>query len=296
MKRLLCVSAAVGAAWCPLTARAQDRAPRVAIVSAVTVNVTENEGLRVAKQLGVALTEKLVVDVIAGADANRRLPDGEVPEGCMASPDCIKGVARRLDADQVLFLAIVRLGDKFQIDPTWSDATAARTVSREAISIDSGAPWADAFADAAPRLLPDAERRAAFRPQQPPQPEPRPRPSIHLPSRAPKRSGRTITRGVWIAGGASAAALVGALSFSIAAQRTNSELEAGNCDSQPCDPALVDRLERRTFTADLFWGATAAAGITAGVLYFLSDRDGDGLAVDANANTVGASVLLRGTF
>lgn len=277
----------------PTSARAEGRAPRVGIVAAVHVNVSVEDSDQIADELGSALAAELVVDAIAGPDANRRLPDGRMPEGCVASPECIRDVAQRLEADQLLMLAIVKLGDRIQIDPMWSDAAADRTVSREAIVIASDDDRTQLFAEAAVGLLPDAVVRQPVQPAAAsPSPAPMPAPIV-LP--APE-GGRRMTRGVWIAGGVTAAALVGAVSFSIATKRADNRLQRNDCETQPCDSALVDSLEHRALAADLFLGAAVAAGVTAGVLYYLSDRDDEEISVHAGALPSGAGVVVKGAF
>jgi hypothetical protein len=268
----------------PISAHAEERAPRVAVVNALTVNVEAEEGIALTARLGAALRSELVVDVIAGAEAHRRLPDGQVPDGCITRPECIADIAVRLGADQVLFLVVVRLGDRLQIDPTWSDSTGQRTVGREAVVIDDPGEWDAKFASAAQGLLPDASKRQSLKPQ-----------VILVPQPAP--TGRIITRGVWIAGGVGAAALVGAVSFTIATDRADDRLQINRCDVQPCDPSLVDSLKRRALIADLFIAATIGAGATAGVLYFLSSKDDEyRLEVSAATLPAGGALMVKGSF
>src|SRR5690606_11658628 len=112
----LALSLLVGAAG----ARAEDRVTRLGVVVAVQVNMTAEEAEALGAAVGEGLREALVIDVVAGGHAARRLPEGGVGELCVARPDCVRDVAARLGADQLLFLVAVKLGSRVQIEPTWA--------------------------------------------------------------------------------------------------------------------------------------------------------------------------------
>lgn len=284
MKKLAFLIALIAGVAISAPARSEERAPRVAIVSTVMVNVDDALAVKVATELGATLSKKLVVDAIAGEEANRRLPDGKVPQGCVAEKECILEIVERLDADQVLFLAVIRLNDRLQIDPTWSDATGTRVISRSALVVGIDDSWANTFEAAATSLLPDAAERLESKTE------------IRF-VEAPGKPTRKITTGVWVAGSVSAAALVGAVSFSIAAKKADNRLQDNQCDLRPCNDSLIDSLDRRALAADLLYGAFLAAGVTAGVLYYVSDRTSDdGLDVQASVLPSGGAVFVKGAF
>jgi hypothetical protein len=256
---------------CLAAAPAQGAQPtRVGVVIAVAVD-DAGEAEALAAILGRALRERLAVDTVAGAEVARRLPEG-VPPDCVARSGCVRDVARRLDADELLFLVVVRVGRRVQIDPTWVDVDTGASNARAALHLeDGGRDPAAVFADAAPALLPDGNLIVATR-----------------------GHGRHVDARTWIAGGVAAAALAGGVGFALAARDTRSGLDADGCRERACDPARLDRLDRQTLTADLLFGAAAVAGASA--VYFYLTSETEGLPVGVAPTSGGAVMTLAGSF
>jgi hypothetical protein len=254
---------------------------RLGVVVATRVNVTEGEADALASALADALRDKLVTDVVAGADARRRLPTGGAQEDCVARPDCVSDIAERLGADQVLFLVVVRIGPRVQIDSTWARPSTGQVVSRAAMVIEDGKQSApEVFAAAARRLVPGAELRAV----------------TAAPSLPPRR-GRHLTRAAVVAGAASLAALAGGIGFALAARSDYDDLEADGCDQMACAgvDGRVDAMEHKALAADVLFGASAAAAGVAVFLYLGSGGAEQG-PVSVSADPHGAHVWLGGHF
>jgi hypothetical protein len=264
--RLAALAALLGILSMPLAAHAE----RVGIVVAATVNTHKGEAERLANALGRALLEQLDIDVVAGSEAARRLPPGGVPDTCVVDSDCQLDVARRLGADQLLILAVVRVGARVQIDTTWVEVASGRTASRARILVqDRGRPARKVFADAVFELLPDAALRISAPRREAATSE------VAEPAGAPitqtaVTSSRRVTTGVWVAGGLGAAALVVGSVSAISATRRHSELEERGCDLMPCPDADIDAVDTRTRLADAMFGVGLVAGVTAGILYWSS--------------------------
>ena len=69
---------------------------RVGLVVATRVNLSEAEADTLATRLADAMRKQLEVDVVAGADARRRLPPTGIADDCVARQDCMRDVASRL--------------------------------------------------------------------------------------------------------------------------------------------------------------------------------------------------------
>ncbi|HTE53518.1 MAG TPA: hypothetical protein VK698_21835 [Kofleriaceae bacterium] len=304
---------------------------RVGLVVATRVNLADSEADTLATRLGEALRDQLVVDVIAGAEARRRLPPAGLPEDCVAKADCVRDVATRLDRDELLFLFLVRIGPRLQIDVTWADRRGALT-SRPALVIDGGATDAaavDLAFRAAPRsLLPGAARRPRAR--RPPAPAPAPvAPAAVETAPAPAESvassavepttpsepmatdmpvpeddlighghGRRFTAPVVVLGAVSAAALATGVGFAVAARQDYNSLEDDGCARMACPgaDARVDRLERRALVADIMFAGAGAVAITGLILYFTSDEPDTRLRVGASAGGDSAALSVAGQF
>jgi hypothetical protein len=281
--------AALAAAWLVASpVRAQDappaagKVPRVALVVSLRVNVEVEEADLLADRLGDALQEKLLVDVLGGGEVTRRLSDMNVAEDCVGNKACVQKVAERLNADELVFLVVVRVGGAIQIDPTWTDGKGDKLAAREAIVLEETDKLPErVFRAAAGRILPHIAERKPPSPQivvQPGQPV------------APEKPARHMTRGTWIAGGIAAGALVGGVVFAGIAYGKDGDLEDQGCEQMPCDASDIDSLETSMIIADsLFVGALVAGGV-AGYLYYRSDE------VAAEPSTRVSATPTRGGF
>ncbi len=254
---------------------------RIGVVIATRVNVTEGEADALASTLGDALQGQLVADVVAGAESRRRLP-ATMPEDCVAQPACVQDIAERLGADELLFLVVVRLGPRVQIDSTWARPKTQQVASRSALVIEDGKQGAPAvFAGAARRLFPEAPVAVVSSPV-----------AVETRSR-----GRRITRGVGIAGAVSVAALAGGIGLALAARSDYDDLEADGCDQMAC-PGVGDRIdamENKALAADVLFGASAVAAGVAAILY-LGSGGVEQAPVSVGADSHGAHVWLGGHF
>jgi len=278
----LVASLIVTAAALAGASRAHAEGLRVGVVIATRVNVTEAEADALGSALGDALRDQLIVDVVAGAESRRRLPPGGMAEDCVAQPGCVDDVGERLGADELLFLVVVRIGPRVQIDSTWARPDTEQVDSRAALVIEDGKQGAPmVFARAARRLLPEAPVRL-----------------VNAPLAGDHGSrGRRITRGVGIAGAVSLAALAGGIGLALAARSDYDELEADGCAQAAC-PGVderVDSMENKALAADVLFGASAAAAGVAVILYFASGS-GEESPVRVGADPHGAHVWLGGRF
>jgi len=289
-----------------------EQPPRIGIVVAVTVNTTNEEADKVAVAFGAALQQELIVDVVAGAEVARRLPEGLVSDVCVVDPACVRDVGTRLGAERLLILAIVRVGAQLQIDPTVAESATGRAVSRAAIRVADDEDPVEAFRKVAAQILPDAKAR------------PREtkdagqadangsgegsgptivdrdtagggahgRDNLGVSSR--RSSGRHMTTGAWIAAGIGVATLAGGIGFGLSARSGHADLEERGCDSTPCDQADIDDVSRRALYADLFTGAAVISSLAAALLYWRSGKAAPPIAVGASDG--GLQLSLGGRF
>ncbi len=308
-------------------------APRVGLVVATRVNMADSEADALASRLGDALRDQLLVDVIAGAETRRRLPPAGLPDDCVARPACVRDVAIRLDRDELLFLFMVRIGPRLQIDVTWADPSRGSIPSRPALVVEGegGKPASSgaigrAFRAAPRSLLPAAARRPRPRPVPAPVAEPPAvggaGPSVAIggesqpgaPSVAPIDSelgdmpvpedamlsrghGRRVTTPVLVFGAISAAALATGVGFAVAARQDYDALEDDGCDRMPCPGAddRVDQLEHRALVADFLFAGAGAAAVTGLIFYLTSDEDPP-VRVGASAGGDSAVLSVGGQF
>lgn len=261
----------------------------VVVVTAIGMDLDDAEmvGTRMARALG----ERLFVDVEVGT--RERL--GQRPsETCVAEIPCIHEVGAKLNVHELLFLAIVRIGDRLQINITWADAASGASEARDPIRLEGATQDLDAFTEAATRLLPNARSRPAA-----PLPEtvPPAGPLAPVTGEPGPIDGRRLTRGVWIAGGISALALAGGTTLGIMALRTQSRLEDAGCDPGPCEqPApKVSTLRQQAAISDALFAGALISGVVAGVLYWRSGR-ADARTVTVGATPTGVQLSVSGSF
>jgi hypothetical protein len=270
------VAAAIAAVlFLPGLARAE-KAPRVGIVVSVQVNLKKSECTQLSEDLGRALHEKLVVDVIAGAEATRRLPAEGVSEACVADEACIRDTAQRLSADEILFLAAVRVGNRIQVDSTWVDPANGRNASRPKVVMVKLEEAHERFGDAASLLLPDASVRSI--------PEaagngggggdfgPEGASGTVLVRTTPRR----MTVPAWILAGTAVAA--GGTSFAIwlGLRSDHKRCSEAVNDGDPmtsCPQPVINSIEDKKITADIFAVGAGAALVAGALVYYFSGGD-----------------------
>lgn len=239
--------------------------PRVGVAVSTVVNVSPADARAIADALGKALHKKLMVDVIAGTEAARRLPEEGVPDSCIVDKACVADVAQRLSADQLLFLVVVRVGGRIQVDSTWADPATGKSVSRPAVVIESGQDAEAQFALAASNLMPDA----AARPAAPIDPRPDDGGigpgGPDGPTLVTRQRPRRMTTPAWIAAGVGGASLAGAVTFTLLTRSAYKD-----CEGVACTNSELDSIERKALTADVLWGAAVVSGAAAGILYWMS--------------------------
>lgn len=275
----LALALALLAACLPATAWAQSQSPqRVGIVPVTAVNMSEAEADALGSELGEALERELGVVVTAGAEARRRLPEGGVPEDCIADERCRSDLGTRLDADELLLLVLARVGERVQIDATWVDIASGKLASRPAVVIDGPDARAAALADAGATLLPHIQPVPAA--VAAPGSDGAAAPAAALSTGPQTRAGseRHMSAGAWIAGGLGIAAVGGGLALGF---KSMSELEAyeDDCKTATGTNAVAacaedrDALARQNLIADAVAGVGAVALVAAAVLYFTSAED-----------------------
>jgi hypothetical protein len=273
---------------------------RIGILVTTKVNVSDEQVIRVSATLGEVVHERFGVDVIAGAEAVRRLPPRGVSTRCVADVECRLELGRRLDAEELLLLVMIGAGGRLQIDPTWVDVASGKVTSRPAIELEPEADMRAVLTRAAPALLPHLrERSPEPAPAAAPAAAAAPAPEVVVVAPGPAAgSERRFTTATWIATGVSAGALIGATVFSMSSRRKFDTLDGDGCRSMPCSKDDIDDLRRDTLLADVFFGTALVAAGAAVVFFVISDSEGPaaqpGLSVGPGPGSVGLS--LGGAF
>lgn len=284
-----------------------DKAPRVGVVVSVQVNLKKTEVQQISQALGRALRQRLVVEVVAGSEAMRRLPADGVSESCVVDETCIKDTAQRLSADELLFLVAVRVGNRIQVDSTWVDPANGRSASRPKVVMVKLDEAEARFSDAASLILPDAEVRAA---QQLEGGDGGETSAAKGGGRSAGGSGAVIIRATprrmtWPAWATLGAAVVlggTATGYTIATRNGYKDLEAlCVAEMKDCkeDPSYSDErgaIRSKALTADILAGAAVAAGIATAIIYFTSGGDIERVPVAAQALRLKVDPGGRGTF
>lgn len=253
------ITVALALALFSSTAQA-DEPRRIGIVVSVKVNVTDDEARALANSLGEVLRKERPVDIISGKETERRMPTEGLPDECVAKPKCRNDIGRRLDADELLMLVIVKMGNRVQIDATWANVASGKVTSRPQMVIEAGQNQAEIFKKNVPLLLPHIKKDSPKGPN-----------IVIVPSGGTNTSsGRRFTRGTWIATGVAAAALIGGGVFALSAQQKFSSLDDDGCREVACDQSDIDSMRSRALVADVLFTVAAASTVTALVLYLRS--------------------------
>ena len=254
------------------------KVPRVGVIVDVTVNVSPSVADSMSSSLAKALAKKLKVDAIGGTDVTRRLPEGGLPDECISTPACVADLGKRLGADQLLFMAVVRIGTDYQIDVTFVDIASGRQAARNRVQV-KGDPKAAAevFTQEAERYLPDVELRAGG-----------PNTLIINKGDAARRPIKPV---VWAFAGVGAGLLVGGGILGLTARSS-----FRSCEPDRCDQGRIDSIHTRLVVADVAMGIGVAAGVTAVVFYLRTPREKPVVEPTVTPTPGGAVLSLGGRF
>ena len=259
LRRMRSVVLAVALALMSRSASADRTRPKVAVVPGIVVNLAAARVDALTQTLAEALQAELEVDAIGGVEVRRRLPPAGLPSDCVASEPCIADVARRLGAEQLLFLVLIDTGatGAIQIDSTWVDPVAHRSGSRPAIDIATIADARARFAAAASQLLPDAAVR--------------PRPQASL-GRMSQPVPRHVTLPVYVTAGATLVGLGVGISLGLDARSRYNDCTALAHAGTACSQARKDAIRRIDLVADAGWLVAIGGTIATAILYATSSE------------------------
>src|SRR3954452_5022602 len=80
---------------------------KVAVVPGIAVNLDAARVDALSQDLADALATELDIDAIGGLEVRRQLPPDGIPPDCVATPSCVADVAKRVSANQLLFVVMV---------------------------------------------------------------------------------------------------------------------------------------------------------------------------------------------
>ena len=233
---------------------------KVAVVPGIAINLDAARVDALGQDLADALTTELDLDAIGGLEVRRRLPPDGVAPDCVTVPSCVRDVAARLGASQLLFVVMVDTGSAgaIQIDSTWIDAGTGHSASRPPIDITAVADARTRFAAAAHQLLPDAPLRAKAT---------QIRTSVPTLGEATPRHLTTLSIAT---GGVAVVGLGLGIGVGLSARAHYNDclaLAAG------CDQAQKDSIRHRDLLADGGFFLAAAGAIATGLLFATSGRE-----------------------
>jgi tetratricopeptide (TPR) repeat protein len=128
------------------------------------------------------------------------------------------------------------------------------------------------------------------------EPEPRPTTDVHVQQTATEPRSPRHLRWTWVAGGTTAAALVGAAVASWMAQAKFDDLEK-SC-APHCSDSEISTLDKGVTIANVLWGVTAAAAVVTGVVTWLELRSPptSSFTVAPALGPAAAGLVARGSF
>jgi hypothetical protein len=272
---------AVMLAALPSLASAEPAATKVAVVPGIIVNQAPARVDALTQEMAEALSAELEVDAVGGVEVRRRLPAAGLPSDCVANEACIADVARRLEAQQLLFVVVIDTGSggAIQIDSTWIDAVAHKSASRPAIDIAVLGDARARFTVAAPKLLPDAKVR--------------PKPSASL-GRMSDAVPRHFALPSYLTAGATVVGLSLGIGFGLDARSRYTD-----CSNQArelgiaCTQGQQDAIRRRALVADLGWLLAIGGTVATAVLYSTSSEASHVIVEPIRG---GAAVTATGSF
>jgi len=245
-------------------AQAATTPTRVAIIPGIAVNLDTARVDALSQDLAESLMAELDVQAVGGLEVRRQLPPDGVPPDCVTTPACTADVARRTNAQQLLFVVMVDSGasGSVQIDTTWVDPATNQNASRPAIDLTSPAEAKAKFASAARQLLPDAP----VRPKEQTNTGGSGGGNFDMTDEVP----RHLTTPAMITGGVAVAGLGLGITFGLITRSRYNNCEG---DLVACTDSKRDSIRTMSILADTSFVIAIGAGVATAVLYMTSGRE-----------------------
>ncbi len=254
---------------------------KVAVVPGIAVNLEAARVDALSQDLAEALSTELDVDAIGGLEVRRLLPASGLPADCVANPACVADVAKRINAQQLLFVVMVETGSggAIQVDSTWVNPTTHASAPRPAIDIVTVTSAKSRFASMAHQLLPDATVR--------------PKPRAGNLGRMSPTIPRHFTVPTYLAVGGTAVGLGLGISLGAVTRGKYHDCEVLANQGTACTQSRKDAIRRTALIADAGWLVALGGTITAAVLYATS---GEASHVIVEPTPGGVAVAAFGSF
>jgi hypothetical protein len=266
---------------CALPAIATADRVKVAVVPGIAVNLDAARVDALSQDLAEALGAELDVDALGGLEVRRKLPVQGLPADCVADQACIADVAKRLDAQQLLFVVMIDTGagGAIQVDSTWVDPVTHQTASRPGIDIAAVAGAKARFVAAAHQLLPDAPIR--------------PKPKAGNLGKMSAPIPRHLTTATYATAGATVVGLGLGISLGIVTRGRYKDCEALVSTGVACTSARTDSIRNLALVADAGWLIAVGGTVATAILYATS---GEAPHVIVEPMPGGAAVSAVGSF
>ncbi|MFO0724401.1 MAG: hypothetical protein U1E65_11495 [Myxococcota bacterium] len=266
--------------------------PTIAVITHPVVNVPDEESGRLASEIAQVLQKRYNARFISGREVTNKLPTN-LADDCAVQPSCTRDLGQKLGAEQLLFLVMVRVGTKVQIDSTWVDVGVDRSSTRDPIMLESDPTRrVEVIRETAPTLVPRGALITRAEKLSPDQETgkndpadisaradraPRERPEIvdaWAEDRVTQHKAK-ISAGVWVAGGVSAAALVTGIVMIITANKDYNAVVACEVNARPCEiDGSLNRFSTLSAVSSFLLSSAALAAATAVGLYAMDADDG----------------------
>jgi hypothetical protein len=248
---------------------------KVAVVPGIAVNLDSARVDALSQDLANALVTELDIDAVGGLEVRRQLPAEGVPADCFTTKACVDDVAKRLGANQLLFVVMVDAtgSGAVQVDSTWVDVASGKNVSRPAVDLPSINDAKPRFAAAATQLLPDAPVR------------PKKSPGGGMQGSMSKEVPRHFTPLSYATAGVGVVGIGLGVVLGLSARSKFNACE----ESQACGDSERDTIRTRTIIADTGFVLGIAGIVTTSILFATSGKESrlvvspttDGVAVSA---------------
>lgn len=254
---------------------------KVAVVPSIAVNIDAARVDALSQDLAEALRTELDVDAIGGLDVRRLLPPQGLPPDCVANQACVNDVAKRLGAQQLLFVVMIDTGSHgaIQVDSTWVDAVAHLSAARPAIDIAAIAGARSRFVSAATQLLPDAPVR--------------PKPKTNGIGRMSAPIPRHFSAPSYLTAGGTLVGLGVGITLGASARSKYQDCETLASQGTNCSTGRKDSIRRTALIADIGWLAAIGGTIATAVMYATS---GEASHVIVEPTPGGAAVTAAWSF
>jgi hypothetical protein len=132
--------------------------PRLAVIPYLTLHLTIEEERELREVLSLEIASNTVARVLSSNEVKKKLPP--IPDGCPEDPTCVASIGTSLEADYLLFVALIKNDTTIDMQLFLVEVAGAGAMRQEMTILQTDSAWSEPIGRGVRSLLGGVKRLA----------------------------------------------------------------------------------------------------------------------------------------